>query len=259
VRAWEYADLKTALAGYSAGDQSAPPWTDLGLYSTVHFNAYPDLEKMLAGTEFGFLLDAPADAPADERLEFGGEFDTDKVFSRIDAFYYKTLIAFLRKTPARECASIRRILAEEISLKNASWALRLRCYYNFSGKNIEERLIHLKMSKKGPDLADDALAVLDWKPDDAQDWARWKRRSLLNPEEAGKLWRVNPRYFQNAASIRLYKLTSTLFRRRPFTLDATALFIRLKQFEQQLLVSMAEGSRLGLSAGEVMAALGVKP
>jgi hypothetical protein len=46
-------------------------------------------------------------------------------------------------------------------------------------------------------------------------------------------------------------------RRSPFTLDTVCCFIKLKQFEKEILTSVAEAARLGLSGGDALAILGL--
>jgi vacuolar-type H+-ATPase subunit C/Vma6 len=81
----------------------------------------------------------------------------------------------------------------------------------------------------------------------------------LNPEIPGRSWTADPRYFQNAAGDYLYKLALRAFRRRPFSLDTAFCFIRIKQYEEDLLTSVAEGLGLGMSGQDVFALLEVTP
>jgi vacuolar-type H+-ATPase subunit C/Vma6 len=107
-------------------------------------------------------------------------------------------------------------------------------------------------SRKNRSLTEDAEAALELPLDQYEPWASWHRVSFLNKEDPGAHWKLDPRYFQNAASEYLYNMARVGFHHRPFTMDATVCFIKLKQFEEDLLTSIAEGLTLGLQSREVL-------
>jgi vacuolar-type H+-ATPase subunit C/Vma6 len=246
LRTWEYADLKAALNALVGGETSFPSWTGLGPFGTVRFVAYPDLPAMLKGTEFDFLLDKELN------LIRGG--DAVKAQTELDRYYYRSLWLALKKLPSRDRTASEQILGEEIALRNCIWALRLRSYYGMSGREVSEHLMDISDS-----LARDARAMLDFSLDTRSAWEGWKRERFLNPEIPGRLWTVDPRCFQNAAGDYLYKLALRAFRRRPFSIDTAFCFIRIKQYEEDLLTSVAEGLGLGMSGQDVFALLEVTP
>ncbi|MDR1909351.1 MAG: V-type ATPase subunit [Spirochaetaceae bacterium] len=110
----------------------------------------------------------------------------------------------------------------------------------------------LWQSQKYRSLTEDAEAALELPLDHYEPWQSWSRSGFLNREEPGRHWRLDPRHFQNAASEYLYNLARVSFHHRPFSLDATVCFIKLKQFEEDLLTSMAEGLSLGLRSRDVL-------
>ena len=59
------------------------------------------------------------------------------------------------------------------------------------------------------------------------------------------------RYFQNAASEYLYGLGMHYFHQMPLAVSTVFCYIKLKQFEEDLLTSVAEGLGLGMAGGEV--------
>jgi vacuolar-type H+-ATPase subunit C/Vma6 len=242
ARSYEYADLKRFMAAINAGEAEAPPWTPLGKFSTVNFAAYPDRAAMLKGCEFRFL--AEADNATDVNME-------------LDRLYYKNLIEAIVKIPKYDFVGGRRLFFEEISLLNCTLAMRLRFYYGMSSSEVKKRLIHGKLTLNGRKLATDAEASLSMKIDHRADWENWRRRNFLNTETGGKYWKCDPRHFQTAASIYLQKLALRYFRSRPFSLDTVCCFIRLKQFEEQLLTGVVEGTKLNMSAADVLKTLGV--
>jgi vacuolar-type H+-ATPase subunit C/Vma6 len=180
----------------------------------------------------------------------------------LDKHYYLSLWNALKKLPGKDRVSSERILSEEISLRNAVWALRLRSYYGMSGEDTARHLMDISLPDtrggKALSLAADARAMLDLPLDNRSAWSDWKRERFLNPERPGESWRANPRYFQNAASAYLYRLAFRSFRLKPFSLDVIFCFVRIKQFEEDLLTSVAEGLGLGMSSQDVFALLEVE-
>jgi vacuolar-type H+-ATPase subunit C/Vma6 len=261
LRTWEYADLKSALNALVSGEPSFPSWTGLGSFATVRFAAYPDLAAMLKGTEFEFLL------AKEMNLVRGG--DAVMAQTRLDKQYYSCLWQAVKKLPPSDRVEAEKILAEEISLRNCIWALRLRSYYGMPGREAAEHLMDIDPAKTGQlssrkkkapgSLAADARATLDFALDSRIAWKGWRRERFLNPENPGQPWTADPRYFQNAAGDYLYKLALRAFRRKPFSIDTAFCFIRIKQYEEDLLTSVAEGLGLGMSSQDVFALLEVVP
>jgi hypothetical protein len=244
VRSYEYSDLKSCLV-LITGDPSnsrpgggKPVFTDIRPFGTVHFEAFPDLPAMLGGTDFEFLLKKDPAAP--EILQ-----------TELDRLYYTKLLEALKKLPKRDRPASEKILNEEISLRNIVWALRLRIYYGMESDVIRDRLM--------PSPGADALAALELPLDNREAWKGWGRESFLNTAHPGEPWRLDPRYFQNAASEYLYRLALHAFRRRPLSIDTGFCFIKLKQFEEDVLTSVAEGLGLGMSGRDVFSLLEVEP
>jgi vacuolar-type H+-ATPase subunit C/Vma6 len=261
TRDFEYADLKRAIAAAAAGEKKAPAHTELGRFATIDFAAYPRFDKMLGNTEFGFLME-------DLRDLSGGS--TALIQNKLDRHYYTALWNSLGKLAPSDRSAIERILAAELSLRNASWALRMRSYYGMTAEQVREYLVFIPVGSfvarrekarsaesSKPTLADDALASLDMALDNQAEWARWRWVKLLNQSVPGEPWAADPRFFQNAAARHLYRLAWLAVHRRPFALDTAACFIKLKLFEEDLLVSVAEGIGLGMGSRETLDLMGV--
>ncbi|MDR3122441.1 MAG: V-type ATPase subunit [Treponema sp.] len=251
ARDFEYADLKRAIAAAAAGEKKAPAVTEIGRFATVDFAAYPRFDRMLADTEFDFLVGDLKDL---------SDASTALVQNKLDRHYYTALWNSLFKLAPSDRFSIERILAEELSLRNAAWALRLRSYYGMDAEQVREYLVFVPApggsrggkTRGAPTLADDALASLDMALDNHAEWARWRWAKFLNRSVPGEPWAADPRVFQNAAAGHLYHLAWLALHRRPFALDTAACFIKLKLFEEDLLVSVAEGIGLGMGARETL-------
>jgi vacuolar-type H+-ATPase subunit C/Vma6 len=129
------------------------------------------------------------------------------------------------------------------------------------GAKVRERLmdITIRAGGKGPSLSEDAVQSLSLPLDTRSAWEGWKWEEFLNGEKPGEQWQADPRFFQNAASEYLYRLALRFFRRDPFSLGTAFCFIKLKQFEEDLLTSVAEGLGLGMSSADVFSLLEVSP
>jgi vacuolar-type H+-ATPase subunit C/Vma6 len=264
LRAYEYADLKSALIALAGGEAKAPGWTRLDRFGTVHFEAYPELKAMLKNTEFEFLLkdlSKPGGVSDDGMVSESGpadsEIDSIRMQTKLDRHYYTTLWESLGKLSKYDREGIGKILEEEISLRNVIWALRLRTYYRMNDDDVREHLVFIDR-KKGKSLADDAVDSLELPLDTYSAWEKWRRRNFLNKETPGEPWEADPRYFQNAASAHLYRMARLYFRRRPTSIDTAACFIKLKQYEEDLLTSMAEGLGLSMPSRDVFSLLEVE-
>ncbi|MDR2073325.1 MAG: V-type ATPase subunit [Spirochaetaceae bacterium] len=255
IRVYEYNDLKNALAMSAATEThlgNKPAFVELGRFGTVRFSAWPHAKAMLKETEFEFLLDE------DGRVK--KDYDGLPLETILDRHYYKKLWKSIRRLKKSDRRSAEHISAEEISLRNCAWVLRLRTYYGMLEEEVKR---HLIMLEDEPRLSKDALEALELPLDSRIEWERWSRVRFLNPEgfrsrrvfPGGELWRADPRYFQNAAATYLYKLALHNFRRNPSSIDAVFCFIKLKQFEEDLLTSNAEGLDMGMAGRDVLGIL----
>jgi len=273
IRSYEYADLLSAIDASMDRERNAPPHVDLGRFQTVHFEAWPDIPKMIEGTEFTFLL---------EKLKkMDNEKQSFSLQSALDQHYYNALwkALFLLHEDDRHFAE--RLLSDEISLKNSSWALRLRTFYHMPAKDVKRHLVDIPEERHGPSarylrtwrqgsardrkpgeasssLVHEAIVSLDYQLDDYSDWSSWRWIEFLNPPVEGRHWQADPRFFQNAASRYLYNLARHNFRTNPSSLDTIFCFIKLKQFEEDILTSSAEGLGIGMPVKETLSMLGVE-
>jgi vacuolar-type H+-ATPase subunit C/Vma6 len=247
LKVYEYGDLKACLHIIMSNEEplasKIPHIADLGIFKTVNFEAFPDIDAMVKGTEFESVA---------EDVKNG--VDITEIEARLDTRYYHGLIESLDEISADDREIALRILADEICLRNCVWAFRLRSYYHKTTSATAEQLLDIKLPEGGrnkPSLAAEALLSLEYPLDTRQAWHGWKWEKLLNPEDAASHWAVNPRFFQNAASQYIYRLTSRSFHKIPVSISAIFCFIKLKQFEEDMLTSFAEGLALGMDSAEV--------
>jgi vacuolar-type H+-ATPase subunit C/Vma6 len=237
LKVYEYADLKTivALARGKALPPSPPDHAGISPYASIRYDAWPDLAAMLGGTEYAFIVDKRG-----ELAVIGdGEISVE---TALDRAYYGRLWKSLFALKKSDRAVSEKIIREEISLRNCAWVLRLRTYYGMKAGEVRRHLVTVE----GESFTADAEAALELPLDNYEAWRRWKRFDFLN---AGAVsWRADPRFFQNGASEYLYRLAIRNLRRRPLSIDTAFCFIKLKQFEEDLLTSYAEGLALGMSS-----------
>lgn len=271
IRLYEYGDLKTCLQYLAGGVKTPPAASAIGRFGTVNFAAFPDLPAMLRDTEFEYILDHDIKAIQPGSAELAG------IETELDLRYYLGLKKSLRRLSLEDRSFAERILAEEISLRNCVWAFRLRTYFKMTAAETGKRLMNITMpvapgeipggirERAGPGsragetaLAAEALESLELPLDARSPWRGWRWERLLNAEKPGELWRADPRYFQNAASEYLYQLAMRCFHTMPFAVSAVFCYIKLKQFEEDILTSVAEGLGLGMSGGDVFELLELK-
>jgi len=252
IRVYEYSDLKACIHHIAGGIDVAPSLCDIGRYSTINFEAFPDIAAMLKGTEFDFILSRDLKALQPDSEDF------TPIETELDARYYLGLAKSLDQLPGEDRAIAQRILSDEISLRNCVWALRLRTYFKKSAADTGEHLMNIRMhSDSVRDLTAEALGSLYLPLDSRAHWNGWKWEKFLNAEKSGEHWSVNPRHFQNAASQYLYRLAWRCFHNAPAEMSTIFCFIKIKQFEEDLLTSIAEGLGMGMNSADVFQLLEV--
>jgi len=264
LRSYEFTDLKNALIAALEGAKTAPTHTDIGRFQTVRFDAWPDIPAMIKRSEFRFILDEKGVV----QRELGGV----PLQVALDRYYYSALWLSLTSLSKSDRFAAEKILSTEISLKNASWALRLRTYYHKNPEEVKLHLIdkpfaihggedekkHPKYKSKERSLAKDAIQSLEFPLDSIAAWSSWRWRRFLNPEVNGVLWTADPRYFQNAATRYLFRLARRYFRSQPFLMGTIFCYIKLKQFEEDILTSSAEGLGMGMTGKDIISTMGLE-
>jgi vacuolar-type H+-ATPase subunit C/Vma6 len=243
---YEYSDLKTCLDHIASGIKNLPLLCDIGRYRTIHFEAFPDLDAMLRGTEYKFILSKNLKALKPDSKEFAAiEID-------LDTRYYLGLMDSLTHLSDDDSAAAQKILADEISLRNCTWALRLRTYFKKTATEAGGYLMGKRMQgDPAKNLAAAAAGSLELPLDSRAPWKGWKWEQFLNPEKPGEHWELDPRYFQNAASKYLYRLAWNSFHCVPMAVSAIFCYIKIKQFEEDILTSVSEGLGMGMGSADV--------
>jgi hypothetical protein len=200
-----------------------------------------------------------SDSPAARSGEKGSLSQTADIaeITRQNNVYYTDLWHELENVPLPDRKLITPLIADEIRLKNAVWALRLRVYYLMQPDRIKDFLVTLKPGMNQRSLHSDALKSFEMDIEEEAQWHTWRLWKFANKSVSGQYWKIDPRYFQNQASLHLYHRARTSLRKSPFTLDTACCFIKLKQFEKEILTSVAEAVRIGLTGGDALEILGL--
>jgi len=263
LKSFEYSDLKECLAHIKNGNKAPPKICDIGRFRTVRFDKYPDVVMMLKKSEFEFLLldDLKGVKPgADLSNSVWASIDLNSVETRLDHHFYKNLTESLTQLYGEDREAASRLIADEISLRNCVWALRLRSYYHKTGIEILKYLMDFKLPalnmafdiyQRRTSLARDAKVSLDLPLDTRPPWNGWRWERFLNAEDSAAHWTCDPRHFQNAASQYIYHHAYHNFHSFPMSISALYCFIRLILFEEDLLTSAAEGLSLGMDSSNV--------
>ena len=245
LKAYELSDLKVCFQYISSGKDKLPNISDIGHFRTVNFQAFPDIAAMLAGSDYKYIL------PDVKSLQKDNP-DFTQIETKLDWHHYLSIAECMSALSSGDREIIQKLVIDEISLRNCIWALRLRTYYHKTEKETEKYLMNIRIKEYSQGgtvlLSRHAKESLDFPLDSRKPWEGWKWEKFLNPEEPAKHWDANPRYFQNAASGYLYRLAKKYFHRCPVSVSAIFCFIKLKQFEEDLLTSVAEGFSLGMDS-----------
>jgi vacuolar-type H+-ATPase subunit C/Vma6 len=101
-----------------------------------------------------------------------------------------------------------------------------------------------------------ALESCSFPLDSRAKWSSWKYGYLVNAELGEKGFRPDPRAIEANAAKSLYALTRRLFHVSPFSITPTVCFFKLKEFEADIVKSVAEGMQMNLPEHEILAFLG---
>jgi len=260
LKSFEYSDLKECISHIAGGNKEMPKISDIGRFKTVSFNAYPDIVSMIKKTEFEFLLSEDLKS-IKQGMGFSNpawkSINLMSVETKLDHHFYRNLLDSLSELPDEEQEDAVRLIADEISLRNCVWALRLRTYYQKTEIETIKYLMDLKLPAvnkiynaflKRSSLCAESRASLSLPLDVRAPWHGWRWERFLNPEEPSVHWTCDPRHFQNAASFYINHLAYHNFHSSPMSISALYCFIKLKLFEEDLLTSVAEGISLGMDS-----------
>ncbi len=238
LRFYDIDNLKDIAAALCLEKQDMPYLADIGSYSFLHYNRWPDIAAITRGTPVAWYNAVP-DIHSQHAMDL-----------RLDREYTQELWRSVEALAAADRETVEPLLKEEIVINNILWALRLRIYYGMDDDAIKARLVNAAVGEVN-DLASPALAVLKRPVDSFAAWEDWKYADLLNPHEEGAVWKIDPRWVELSAKVMLQKKAAAVFHKDPFSVSVLVSWFKLKQYELNCIRTVAEGLRLNVGASQM--------
>jgi hypothetical protein len=246
LRFYDYDNLKDLAAALCYRESKMPMIADIHQYTMLHYNKWPDLASITAGSPVSWYNKAPE------------AHEQQAADAKLDVQYVKDVWRSVQKLPAGVRKPVRELIREELSIQNALWAIRLRVYYKMDADEIPARLAYADESHPSDDvLAGEALSILHKDTGSWDDWKDWKYARDLNPHEEGVVWEIDPRWIERIAKIRLNEHALKAFHKYPFTAMVLVSWFKIKQNELDCIRTVAEGLRLNVEQSQVMNFAGV--
>ncbi len=240
LRFYDYQNIKELNAAILMGQSTIPKIADIGMYSTLDYSQWPNLKQITKNSDISWLDTVPTR-------------ETQKdVDSRLDIQYTKELWDSIKKLPLSERASVEKLIKEHIILQNILWAIRLKMYYGFSSEQIAEQLVFSDDSRPKADvLAGAALSILDKAIDAWDNWSDWKYVNLLNPNDEGSVWKIDPTWLQNAINVHLNKMAYKSFGKYLTSSHILVAWYKIKEYELNCIRTCVEGLRLNVDTEQL--------
>lgn len=233
---YDYCNLKDIVHALSNNEKDLPELVDIGKFSTLHLDQWPNLKKITLGTPFEWYNTIPA--PEDQKsLDY-----------KLDLQYTLALWKAVKKLPSSEIQPVKELILQKLTLDNCVWATRLRTYYKMEKSEVIKNLFSESENPTEKDiLSGEAIKTLNFDLDSFQAWSTWKHKSLLNPNIDGNVWFVDPIWMQQEVKLKINKLALSQFHKHPFTADVLVSWFFIKQHELDCIRTAAEGLRLGVT------------
>lgn len=226
-------NLRSIVYALSEEEKSLPELVDIGKYSELKLSEWPNLEKITSKGMFSWYKSIP-------NLE-----EQSNIEHKLDFQYLSYLWKAVNDLPLAEKHPVKEFIQEKIILDNCIWALRLRVYYQMKKEDVISRLFNLDCESPFEDkLCAEALKILDFDLDTYTDWYKWKYNFLINENNEGDVWLIDPIWVQQNAKIYLSKKAYKSFRQHPFTVNVLVTWFFIKQHELDCIRSAAEELRL---------------
>jgi len=229
---YEVENLKSVLDALCSGETKLPRLFELGQFSTLHYEQWPDLEKITKGTEYAWLKTVP-DIHHQQEIEY-----------RLDIQAIKHLWTSISKIHGEEGAAVQALFRDELVIQNIVWALRLKLNFGMTKEEVIPHLMYVTEKPCAQDpLCAPAIAVLDKDPENYEVWTNWTYKELVNPK-TDVIWRIEPSWIEKKSKVIQNKKASRLFHCYPVTSASLIGWFKLKQFELSCIRMAVEGLRL---------------
>lgn len=229
---YEVENLKTVIDSLCSGETELPKLYDLGKYSTLHYEQWPDLEKVTSGTEYSWLKQIP------------GIHEKQAVETRLDIQAIKHLWSSIQKISGEEGLAVKALFTEELELQNIVWALRLKINFGMTNEEVISHLMYVtdKPSPQDP-LCMKIYKMLEKDPENYSSWENWVYKDYLNPR-TDVIWKIDPSWIEKKARVNQNKKAMRLFHCYPVTSASLIGWFKVKQNELGYIRMAVEGLRL---------------
>ncbi len=240
LRYYDYQNIKELNTAIIRGETKMPLIADIGEYSMLNYSEWPNIKKITQNSEIDWL---------DKPVTLETQKDVD---SRLDIQYTTELWKSVNDLSNQGSSCSKTVIKENIVLQNILWAIRLKKYYGFTREQIVEKLVFDNPEHANSDcLAGPALEVVE-KPFDSWDaWKDWKYVQLLNKNDEGSIWSVDPTYLQIAINRYTNNAVYKSFRKSTCSAHTLVAWYKIKKFELDLIRTYVEGLRLNCDAEEL--------
>lgn len=245
IEYFENENLKLIVDAISQGERKCPKLIDLGGYSQIHPEFYPDIQKITKGSQYAFLSSVPS------------EMEIQHTEVLMDKELIKDLWNEIQSLSGDEKQICQKFFIEEYSIKNIIWAMRLSVYYKKNREEIIQQLFYVTDSPSALDpIAAPALKILDYDIHDYSAWQKFSYASELNPYDGGD-WLLDPAWFEQRHDANRIKKYINYFHQYPMTEISLVSWFKIKIYELNCIRSAVEGLRLNINSNDAMKALGV--
>ncbi len=245
LRRYEVENLKVVSAALGWGETNCPRVVELGKYKTLHFECWPNLEKITKNTVFEWYNKIPEQK---NRWEMDYKLDLQEV---------NLLWSKVSKTHDSSKNVLKKYFVQEYNKKNMIWAMRLRVYYNMDDEQIFKHLFFVEKKSAEDILCKDAVDILKRRIDVYEDWKDWRYASYLNPYNEGDVWTLDPMWIEHKFRLDETKNALHIFHQNPMTDICLVMFFKLKQQELNCIRAAVESLRLHVEPDEAMYAAGL--
>ena len=239
LRSYDYENIKEIGAALCFKEDKLPDVVDIGSFSEINYKEWPDIAKMTENSAFSWYNKIPSIH----------EQQANDI--RLDQQYVFELGKSIRSLPSAERKIALTLFREEYILKNIVWAMRLRVYYGMEKEDILPRLAYASESHDVDDeIAGSAIKILEYPIDSYSEWADWRYKDLLNPNEEGVVWNLDPRWVESEARKLDNRIAEKMFHRYPDSVAVLICFFKIKSHELDCIRSMTESLRMNIERGE---------
>ncbi|MGL4981920.1 MAG: V0D/AC39 family V-type ATPase subunit [Treponemataceae bacterium] len=232
---YDYINLKIMIGSVRAG-ASKPNIVSLKDFAFLKYDEYPLLSGVTHNSKVSWLSQLP---------EVSEEKNVER---RLDSEYMKDLWLSIKKLPLNERSPVQKLLQKDLIFQNIIWAIRLRLYYNMRPEEVLLRLIKVTEGSVTQDpIAGPASRIVNFSMTSFDDWQDWEYAYLLNPNEEGVVWTIDPCWVENMAKNTVLKIAQSQFHQNPFSSAFLVAWFKIKQQELNYIRTATESLRLNIS------------